>query len=329
MATASISGAVAWISAAGTERVTRLIRRLRRAGVAVDRLRARKLCALLIGLPALGAAAEERLPLWELGMGAAGLSLPAYPGSDQQRFFGAPFPYLIYRGDFLRSDEEGVRGRFFGSERLQLEVSGNGTPAVRSEDVPAREGMPDLDLSFELGPSLSMRWRSGAGDRWKASLSVRALMATDFPDVRYQGYIVNPELRWQRRVSPAVTIGARVGARFADGGYHDYFYGVDDAFARPSRSAFSASGGYNSALVGVFTELSPAPDWPLRLGVSYQSLDGAAFRDSPLVAQGYGLTVSLVVARVFLRSETTVPASRGMDSPRAPDPQRSDRERSP
>ncbi|MHA7834424.1 MAG: MipA/OmpV family protein, partial [Algiphilus sp.] len=75
--------------------------------------------------PGLAVAQEDGLPLWELGLGAAGISLPAYPGSDEQQFFGAPFPYVVYRGRVLRADDDGVRGLFFSSEGVRLEVSGN------------------------------------------------------------------------------------------------------------------------------------------------------------------------------------------------------------
>ncbi|MEQ9735677.1 MAG: MipA/OmpV family protein, partial [Algiphilus sp.] len=127
----------------------------------------------------VASAQSQGLPLWELGLGAAGISLPAYPGSDEQQFFGAPFPYVVYRGRVLRADEDGVRGLFFSSERLRLEVSGNGTPRVDSDEIEVREGMPDLDLSFELGPSLHVDLISFASTRFWAEVNLRALIAAD------------------------------------------------------------------------------------------------------------------------------------------------------
>lgn len=47
------------------------------------------------------AAADEpglRLPLLELGIGAAGYHNPSYPGSDVRTTTDFPFPYLISRG---------------------------------------------------------------------------------------------------------------------------------------------------------------------------------------------------------------------------------------
>ena len=65
--------------------------------------------AILLGLvflaPPTGAqSGSERLPLWELGIGAAAYHQPNYPGSDVRSTTGFPFPYVIYRGDWFRID---------------------------------------------------------------------------------------------------------------------------------------------------------------------------------------------------------------------------------
>ena len=41
----------------------------------------------------------EALPRWELGLGVAALSIPDYRGSDQQRGYLLPLPYIQYRGE--------------------------------------------------------------------------------------------------------------------------------------------------------------------------------------------------------------------------------------
>ena len=46
----------------------------------------------------------------ELGGGVVVIHFPAYRGSDQGGVIILPFPYLEYRGDFLKADREGVRG---------------------------------------------------------------------------------------------------------------------------------------------------------------------------------------------------------------------------
>jgi hypothetical protein len=46
---------------------------------------------------------EEEKPLWELGLGMAVVSFPAYRGSDQNSTMLLPAPYFIYRGELFQS----------------------------------------------------------------------------------------------------------------------------------------------------------------------------------------------------------------------------------
>lgn len=94
----------------------------------------------------------EPLPLWEVGAGVAPLCLPDYRGSDQSRNYLLPFPWLVYRGDMLKADREGIRARLFGAERVELDVSLSGSVPVNSERNRARAGMPDLHPTAEVGP---------------------------------------------------------------------------------------------------------------------------------------------------------------------------------
>jgi len=50
------------------------------------------------------------LPRWELGLGLAGLSIPDYRGSDEQRGYLLPLPYVQYRGEIFQIDREGAHG---------------------------------------------------------------------------------------------------------------------------------------------------------------------------------------------------------------------------
>src|SRR5208282_2019766 len=100
-------------------------------------------------------------PLWEAGLGLGVFSFPAYRGSDKVENYVLPVPYLDYRGDFFKADRNGVRGDFFDSDRLEISISAAASPPTRSDDVPLREGMPDLKATAELGPEADLRlWRS-------------------------------------------------------------------------------------------------------------------------------------------------------------------------
>ena len=64
--------------------------------------------ALLLACVAPAARGEE-LPLWELGVGAAGISFPDYRGSSRQRGYVLPVPAFAYRGEVFQVDREKLR----------------------------------------------------------------------------------------------------------------------------------------------------------------------------------------------------------------------------
>src|SRR3954468_16688391 len=104
--------------------------------------------------------AESR-PLWEIGAGIGALSLPDYRGSDVSGTYIVPIPYLIYRGDYLKADRNGLRGILFDSDKVQVNLSLNATLPVNSKDNAARRGMADLRPTVEVGPSANFRlWHS-------------------------------------------------------------------------------------------------------------------------------------------------------------------------
>jgi hypothetical protein len=80
--------------------------------------------------------------------------LPYYRGSDQYRWWILPLPYFIYRGQFFKSDREGLRSRFLRREQWEVSLSAFGNPPVRNDG--AREGMPSRDPILELGPALKV-----------------------------------------------------------------------------------------------------------------------------------------------------------------------------
>src|SRR5262249_6842853 len=83
----------------------------------------------------------EQLPLWEFGLGIGALAFNDYRGAATSHVWPAPVPYFIYRGDFLRSDRDGVHGRFFDRRYVEFEISGNATAPVFSHDSAIRKGM--------------------------------------------------------------------------------------------------------------------------------------------------------------------------------------------
>ncbi len=256
---------------------------------------------------ALPVHAEER-PLWELGIGPTGLYLPDYRGSDQGRSYVYPFPLIVYRGERFKSDREGIRGIVFQSDRVQLDFSFNATQPVDSGRNLARQGMPDLDPTIEVGPVLGVVLaRDREIDytyRLRLRLPLRAVIATDFRQVHSEGWVSNPHLNLD--VRPAFlggrwNIGLNLGPVFATQQYHQYFYGVASAFTTPGRSAYEARGGYSGTTFLASVSRHIGKVW-IGAFLRYDLLAGATFDPSPLVRQNTALAAGIAIAWVFAES---------------------------
>lgn len=64
---------------------------------------------------------KKKQPKVEIGVGVINTTTPHYPGSDKRLNLTLPFPTVMYRGDILRSDEDGgLRGRFLHSDHFEI-----------------------------------------------------------------------------------------------------------------------------------------------------------------------------------------------------------------
>lgn len=255
-------------------------------------------------------AEEEGLPLWEAGMGVGVVRFPDYRGSDEGRTYILPTPYLVYRGGRVRVDRRGVRGALFETEDVSLNVSVSLGPPARSGRNEARAGMPDLDPTFEIGPSLNIRlYDSATEDRLLTlRLPTRAVFATDFRHAESVGVVFLPHVAYDfLHVGPGHgwNLGLSAGLIYATDKHHEYYYAVRPEFATPTRPAYEARGGYSGASVGL-TLSKRLPDYWFGLFVRYDDLHGAVFDDSPLVrTKGY-LVGGIAFIKVFARSSTRV-----------------------
>lgn len=272
-------------------------------------LRLFPLLLTLLVLPAPGALAGE--PLWELGLGAGALRYPHYRGSKESETLLVPIPYVVYRGDVLQFDRDGLRGLLFRSERVELDVSLDGVFPV-NDDSNARAGMQDLRPILELGPSINITlWDQADGLRqlllrlpWRAAVSVDS-----GPRFGYEGWTVAPNLYWVDNAagfSGQWRRTASIGPVFADSSYHDYFYtvGSSDVIAG-ERERFSASGGYSGSRLSLASSRRIGSLW-LGAFARYERLDGARFRDSPLVERRDAWLLGVGLSWVFAESRDRV-----------------------
>lgn len=273
----------------------------------------RRLLPLYLLMLTLGAAVTSApqaadKPLWEAGMGVAVLSIPDYRGSDEQRTHVLPLPYLVYRGEIVKVDREGVHGRLFDTERLKLDLSLGAGPPAKSNENEARRDMPDIDPTLEAGPELKIELAANAQrDRlWSLRLPVRAVIATDLAHWRYIGWVFTPHLNYDAlRLGSGWNVGVAAGPLYASERNHDYYYEVAPEFATSSRPAYDARGGYSGSRVTVAASRRFPRYW-IGAFARYDTLSGAVFDDSPLVRRRHSFMAGIGVSWVFARSAQTV-----------------------
>ncbi|WP_159269554.1 MipA/OmpV family protein [Zhongshania aliphaticivorans] len=268
-------------------------------------------CLLLLISVSVNANEQERLPKWELGAGLATIHLPDYPGADQSQSYTLPFPYIIYRGARIKAGRDGLRGLLFQGSRWDLDISAGGSLPVNSEDNRAREGMDDLDISLELGPSLRLKFLDKPDHKIQFRLNLRALLAADdFPAMDYEGWLFNPELRWRKHYGERYLAGSTLQLRYGNSSYHDYFYGVAPQFATATRSAYQAERGYNSVGIRGFIAAKLDRNWRVTASLGYYDLHDAVFNDSPLFRKNSGAYFGLSISRILWRSSSTASPAR-------------------
>lgn len=265
---------------------------------------------LLAGLSAGHACAAEK-PLWELGIGISALSFPDYRGSDESSLYAIPFPYLVYRGTFLKADRNGIRGTFFDSDRIELSVSVGASLPVNSDDNGARHGMPDLQPAVELGPSLDLNlWRTpDRHTRLDLRLPVRTAVTVK-EGMHDIGWVFSPRLNLDIIDVAGLAgwnLGLLAGPMVGSERNHEYFYSVAPQYASAARPAFDAKGGYAGSQF-LMSVSKRYPKYWLGAFARWDSLKGAAFADSPLVKREDYFAAGVGIAWILGESSTRVEA---------------------
>jgi len=242
------------------------------------------LSLVVLATAATSPARADEKPLWEFGLGAGMFVFNDYRGSNTTHAYPIPVPYFVYRGEIFKSDQEGLRGRLFHLDRVELNLSISGTTPVRNDS--ARHGMPDLRPTLEMGGSLNVHlWRS-SDERFKLDLRLPARAAvTVEASPRMIGVFVEPHINLdiaQFRGSEGWKLGLLAGPLFADRRYNDYFYTVSPQYATADRPAYEAPGGYAGTQMLVSLTRRFPGHW-CGFFVRHDTLGGASFASSPLV----------------------------------------------
>jgi outer membrane protein len=264
----------------------------------------------LLSPPAMSQLKDE--PLWEAGLGVAGLYFPHYRGSDQSRAYALPAPYFVYRGEFLKADRHGVRGIFFKNDRVDLNLSVGASLPVSSDDNDARAGMSDLKPSVEGGPTHDNKKLRSVERRNKLDLRLPLRGAvTVESDPRFIGGQFFPHLNLDVQDPAGFSgwnLGLLAGPVFTDARYNRYFYNVDRADATASRAAYESPGGGYAGMQFLVALSKRFPKFWVGGFARYDALHGAEFEDSPLVTSKKYFASGIGISWILGESKVRVPA---------------------
>lgn len=251
------------------------------------------------------------LPLWQFGIGAGILNAPHYRGSKTKENIYLPVPYIIYRGDFLKIDRDGIRSELMKSERLRLDISLAGNIPVPETNDSARANMPGLDPLGEIGPELEINlWQTQDNvNNFSLKLPYRLVFSVGNPIIEYQGWSFSPYLNYQinwRKPFSLHRVNLSIGPIYASNKYHDYFYKVEPKYVTPDRPEYDADSGYSGSRITV-TFSRNTKKYFFGAFARYDDLDGATFEDSPLVETNSYFIFGIAFAWIISSSNETVP----------------------
>lgn len=257
---------------------------------------------LLALTPAL-AQEPSGLPLWEIGVVGYGASQQAYPGASARVNRGLALPFLIYRGEYLRTDRGSVGIRAVKTPVFELDIGVAASFGAKSDDIEVRRGMPNLGTLVQFGPRLKWMLGEGPGNgRFRAEFPLRGVFDLDH-GLTHKGIAFEPELIYERRGEGGWSYSASVGAVWGNRQLADTFYGVAPAYATPERPAYSADSGLIAWRLGASVSRKLSPDLRLYGFARADSVARAANTSSPLVQQQTGTSVGVGLVYTWKRSE--------------------------
>lgn len=256
--------------------------------------------------PVSGASVTQ--PLWEAGIAAVAGTVPDYPAAGHSSIRVLPLPYFVYRGAYLRADQEGARARTQLRSNVELEVSFGGSLASHTGGSGPREGMPNLDYLAEVGPNLKVILAHPSESTiLRLDLPVRAVISAG-DHWGYRGVLTAPSIGVYDRSLLGSTweVSAAIGPVFTTSQYQKYFYQVDPQYARPGRPAYEASGGYLGTRLNIGINHSITRNVRIFGYCRIENQAGSSSEDSPLFRTQWSYTAFIGASWSFLESKRSV-----------------------
>ena len=232
----------------------------------------------------------------DLGIGVGDMIYPDYLASNHTNRTILPFPYIDYHSEKLNIDQDGLKERLFSIDELSLRLSMSGSLPVRSSG--AREGMSNLDISGEIGPAIIYELYKKDGVNLKLDFPIRAVISTNFKEMRYRGYKYDPKLAIDYNFLDGYIFQFKTGGVWGDSRFQNYIYGVEREFVTENRAKYKAKAGYMGYKTSIGISKKFNRVWA-GASIIYYDLDGAVSKDSPLFNKNYGVYSGLFIAYLF------------------------------
>ena len=255
-------------------------------------------------------------PKWEAGVFTAAFRGPIYPAAKDYQNKRLPVPFFIYRGESIRiGDESIVKAIAVEKERFKLDISVGAAFNADSEDSKIREGMPDLDFMFEIGPQASfllynseldvnLQSSTVSHETW-LNLQLRSVFSSDFSSLNHRGYVFQPEVayRGDNLLFKDSSFFFSVAPTFATRKTHAYFYDVNERYVNQQRDYFKSEAGYLGTKVSIANRFNINKQLMMFVGIQLGFWQGAENKNSDLYQQDFTYAAALGVKWTIWQSK--------------------------
>jgi MipA family protein len=246
-------------------------------------------------------------PLWELGVGLGAARTPAYIGASETVQRVLPVPYVIYRGEIFRADQDGVGARVLRGDNWLFDLGFSAGLDGNNKELVARKGMSKLGPTFEVGPRF--RWfvaKPSPGELISFNVPLRAVIEIN-GGLKGQGAVLEPTLRYDndhffRGVGLVAQAGVLVGDRRVNG----HYYNVAPQFATAARPTYFAKSGLMATKVSAVLYKEVTPDLSIAVFARWDGSSSAANEASPLHTKANAFTFGLGATYSLMKSSQMV-----------------------
>lgn len=239
---------------------------------------------------------EEQEAYWDYGFGVGAVRYQQYPASNEFSYLAVPSPTFQYRGKILRADDrDGAHIYLFKGNKLTVELSGEGYPALESSNSNARSGMEDLPWVIALGPQLV--WRGI--DDLELGFGIYQATSTDFKMTRFAGQIYEARATYQFGFpfesygpftqpgfsSAKITLGLQGGSQE----FQSIYFGVPTENVTVDRAAYDAHAGFLDYSLTYYQTFKSGL-FSISYGATVHNYDLSANRDSDLHKSDHNVT---------------------------------------